>query len=139
MVVAAAAGAACGGSDSPTGPAPSPSDTIAGSFTLNKVNTSGLPATIASDPGNYSLQITAGSAVLQGNGTQFIIAITSKETVAGHASTYIDSTSGTWTQLTAAITFTRTAGGATTTSTAMWDGTNLTIISDGDTYIFKKR
>lgn len=134
---AAIAGAACG-SDSPSGPVASASDTIAGSFTLDKVNTTSLPATIASDPGTYSLQITAGSAVLQGNGQQFTIAITSRETVDTHASTYVDSTTGTWTQLTGTITFTVTAGG-TTTSTGTWDGTNLTIVQDGDTYIFKKQ
>lgn len=136
--VAAVAGAAACGSDGPTSPAASASDTIAGSFTLDKVNTTSLPVTIASDPGNYSLEITAGSAVLQGNGQQFIIAITSKETVAGHASTYIDSTSGTWTQITGAITFTMTGGG-TATSTGVWDGTTLTIVQDADTYIFKKQ
>lgn len=131
-----AAGAACGGSDSSTGHHASASDTIAGNFTLSKVNTSALPATIASDPGNYSLEITAGSAVLQGNGTSFIIAMTSKETVAGHASTYVDSTRGTWTQLTGTITLTMTSSAGT--STGAWDGTNLTIVQDGDTYIFKK-
>ena len=131
-----AAGAACGGSDSSTGPHGSPSDTIAGSFTLSTVNTSALPATILSDPGTYSLQITAGSVVLQGNGQQFIMSLTQKETVGTAVSTYVDSTRGTWTQLTGTITLTMTSSAGT--STGAWDGTNLTIVQDGDTYIFKK-
>src|SRR6202795_4494445 len=86
-----AEGAACGGTVSAAAPPPTSKDTIAGTFALNKVNTSALPATIAADPGNYSLEITAGLALLQGNGQQFVMVVTTKETVAGHASTYIDS------------------------------------------------
>lgn len=137
-VAATAVGAACSKDNAPTSPTknPSPTDTVAGSFALSTVDTKALPFAIASDPGNYSLEITAGTAVLQSTG-QFTMTITSRETVAGYASTYIDSTSGTWTQQAGAVVFTIPATSAT--SVAAWDGANLSMVQDSVTYVYKKR
>lgn len=132
---AAAIGAACG-NDSPTSNSHTgkPTDTVAGNFTLSKVNAAALPVAIFSDPGNYTLEITAGTFVLQTTG-QYVASTTSRETVAGHASIYVDTTRGTWTQLAGAITLVQ----GSSTVVGAWDGNTLTLVQDSVTYAYKKQ
>lgn len=110
LVLAAVLGAAVAcGSDSPAGPAaPKATDPVTGMFSLSTVNTDPLPFSVFADAG-YTLEVTSGTADVRANG-QFILVLTTRETVAGHASVYVDSTTGTWTQNGATVTFTAVSG-----------------------------
>jgi hypothetical protein len=115
---------ACSG-DSPTGPTdntpvPSGTDPVAGTFTLTTVNALALPFTLFNESG-YVLQMTASTLALETNG-QYILAATTRETVAGFPSTFVDTMRGTWTQKAATVTLTRSGAPATT---AVWNGTTL--------------
>lgn len=123
VVVVATAAACSGGKESPTGPVtplPSGSDPVAGRFGLSTVNANVLPHTIFNESG-YVLAITSSTLALETTG-QFILAMTTRETVDGFSSHFVDSTRGTWTQNAGAVTLTSTAG---TPATATWDGVKL--------------
>jgi hypothetical protein len=115
-----------------------PNTPVAGTFALTKVDTKALPFEVLSDS-FYKLEVTAGSAVLQTTG-QFIMPLTTRETVAGHASLYVDTTRGTWTQLAGAITL--TVNPDATTSNAQWDGKRLTVMfaigPSSNTYVYTR-
>lgn len=132
---------ACNSKDSATDPVETPGDPntpAAGTFALTKVDTKALPFEILSDS-FYKLEVTAGSAVLQTTG-QFIMPLTTRETVAGHASTYVDTTRGTWSQVAGAITLVVTPG--STSSNAAWDGKRLTVMfaigPTANTYVYTR-
>jgi len=141
LAMAAAAVEACSGGASPTAPTqptkptqptqPTPLDTTAlfGNYLLSSVNTKALPVTILSDS-LYSLDVMSATVALTA-GTQFVIAMTTRETVDGHPSTYVDSASGTWTLHDSTLTLTNKADG--TVVTANWDGTHLTLVQKDDT------
>lgn len=114
---------ACGGSDGGgpmEPPPPSGTDPVVGAFTLNTVNAGPLPFTLFSE-GGFELQLTASTMAMQAGG-QFVMATTTRETVAGFPSTYVDSTRGTWTQNAGAVTLTDSNGAM---AAATWDGTRL--------------
>lgn len=98
-----------------------PNEPAAGSFTLSSVDQKGLPYKVLSDEG-YSIEVTAGTAVLDTNHT-FLMPLTTRETVAGFQSTYVDTTRGTWSQDAGVITLTV----GTIPATAQWDGRRLTV------------
>ena len=129
--------AACG-KDSPTAPPGSPNDPAAGTFALTSVDAHALPFAIVSDS-FYKLEVTAGSAVLTTTGS-FIMPLTTRETVAGHASEFVDTTRGTWTQAAGTIAF--TAAPATQTTNGTWDGRHLTVMfaigPATNTYVYTK-
>ena len=137
LVVAWVYTAACG-KDSATEPVGNPNDPAAGNFALTSVDARALPFAILSDS-FYKLEVTAGSAVLQTTGA-FILPLTTRETVAGHTSTFVDTTRGTWTQLAGTIAFTATPG--TVTTNAAWDGRHLTVMfvigPSTNTYVYTK-
>ncbi|HYV95958.1 MAG TPA: hypothetical protein VE967_00735 [Gemmatimonadaceae bacterium] len=126
VTLAALAGVigACGSNDStgPDGPG-DPNTSAAGVFTLTKVDSKSLPFTVLTDS-FYTLEVTSGTAVLDTAG-HFIMPLTTRETVAGHASTYVDTTRGTWLQAAGVITLTVQPGA--TSTTAAWDGRHLTV------------
>lgn len=116
--------AACS-DDSPTGPSNSPpppsgTDPVAGGFTLTTVNALALPFTLFNESG-YVLQMTSSTLALESNG-QYILAATTRETVAGFPSTFVDTMRGTWTQNAASVTLTQSG---TAPTTAVWNGTTL--------------
>jgi hypothetical protein len=121
-VVAFLAVAACG---EPTGPM-----TPAAAYTLSTIDAKVLPATLYADTG-YSLIATAGTLTLTED-LKYTWTLTTRETVDGNASTYIENDSGTWIQTAAGgvgITMTSAYGGVLT---ATWSGTTLTLnLPDG--------
>ncbi len=122
--------AACGGSDSggPTAPPPpSGTDPVVGAFTLTTVNSGPLPFTLFNE-GGFRLEMTGSTMAMQAGG-QFVMATTTRETVAGFPSTYVDSTRGTWTQNAGAVTLTAMSGAS---AAATWDGTRLSFQMTGD-------
>jgi hypothetical protein len=122
LVIVAGTLGACGGGDSgtePDGPG-DPTTPASGTFALSTIDTKALPFAVLSDT-FYKLEVTAGGAILDTNGT-FVLPLTTRETVAGHASIYVDTTTGTWTQNAGVITMTATGGLPTT---AAWDGRKL--------------
>jgi hypothetical protein len=137
LVVALIYTVACG-KDSATAPVGNPNDPAAGSFALTSVDARALPFAILSDS-FYKLEVTAGTAVLQATGS-FIMPLTTRETVAGHASVYVDTTRGTWTQAAGSISLTATPGAVTTNAT--WDGRHLTVMFEigpsTNTYVYTK-
>lgn len=114
-----------------------PNEPAAGAFALSTVDAKALPFKVLSDTG-YSIEVTAGSAVLDTNHT-FIMPLTTRETVAGFVSTYVDTTRGTWSQNVGAITLTV----GTAPASALWDGRRLTVMfSIGpmvNTYVYTKK
>lgn len=121
--------AACS-SDSPSGPGtpvPGPNDPVAGAFTLTTVNAAALPFTLFNDSG-FVLEITASTMALQAGG-QFVMAMTTRETVAGFPSLFADTTRGTWTQSAGAVTLRATSG---ETAAATWDGVRLAFPMESD-------
>lgn len=76
-----------------------------------------------SDTG-FTLEVTAGSIAITANG-RWVSKITSRETVAGYASTYIDSTWGTWTAANRLATFINTE--TQVTSSVSWTATEVTV------------
>lgn len=120
--------AAC--SSDATGPAskePGPNDPAAGAFTLNTVNARALPYTLFNDSG-FVLEITLSTVALQTNG-QFVLAVTTRETVAGFPSSFADTTLGTWTQEAGEVEMIATNGQSTV---AAWDGVRLSFPMDSD-------
>src|SRR5689334_14332774 len=125
LLASTAASGACN-KDSPTevekpGDA---NDPVAGSFALSTVDTKALPFKVIADP-DYSIEVTAGSATLDSTTHTFIMPMTTRETVAGYASTYVDTTRGTWTQNVGVVTF---VVSSTSAATAQWDGRKLTVM-----------
>lgn len=119
-VSALVAAAACG--DSSTAPkGPSPNDPAAGRFTLLTVNAKPLPFTIFSQSG-YKLDFSASTLALTTDG-KYVMTQTTVETVAGFASTFQDTLTGTWRQNAGSITMTDSDGKTTTAAT--WDGRDV--------------
>jgi hypothetical protein len=137
LIASAAATGACN-KDSPTEVTPGdPNDPASGTFGLSSVDQKPLPFKVLSEEG-YSIEVTAGSAILDTNHT-FIMPMTTRETVAGFQSTYVDTTRGTWAQNVDVITL--TVGNSP--ATASWDGRRLsvswTIGPVVNTYVYTKK
>jgi hypothetical protein len=130
---------ACGSDPAaPQEPVYTAADTAAGSFALSAVGTAPIPATILSETG-YTMQVGASTALLA-DGGQLTIAINTIETVAGFASNYADTLTGTWSQVGTDVRFHIPAGAAGVN--VAWDGTRVTIglivaTAEGD-YVFSK-
>jgi len=86
-----------------------------------------LPFTLFNDSG-FVLEITASTMAMQVGG-QFVMAMTTRETVAGFPSIFADTTRGTWTQNAGAVTLTATGGAA---AAATWDGVRLAFPMESD-------
>jgi hypothetical protein len=137
--------AACG-SDSSTSPGGSSSPgSPVGAYALTTINAKALPASIISDP-SYSIEITAGSLSLTSDG-RYKSLTTTRETVAGHASLYLDSVMGTWTQTPAGsstIVFTSDSTFGKTTQSGTFASGQVTVkqkadlTSDTLTIVYKK-
>ena len=131
--------AACGSDPAaPQEPVYTAADTVAGNFSLSAVGTASIPATILSETG-YMMQAAASTAVLA-DGGQLTIAMNTIETVAGYASNYADTLTGTWSQVGEVVRFMIPVGGAGVN--VGWDGTRLTIglvvaTAEGN-YVFTK-
>ncbi len=124
--------AACGGDSliGPVTPVPSPNDPVVGAFTLTTVNAMALPFTLFNDSG-FVLEITSSTVAMQPGG-QFVMAMTTRETVVGFPSTFADTTRGTWTQNAGAVRLTATTG---ETAAASWDGVQLSFPMDSDSRV----
>jgi hypothetical protein len=127
---------ACSG-DGATGPGGIPA-TPEGTYALNTVDSKPLPFMMYSDTG-FTLEVTAGSIAITSNG-KWVSKITSRETVAGFASTYIDSTWGTWVVAGGTATFTNAE--SQVISNVSWTATEVTVNDvDGTTtrkIVYKK-
>ena len=113
--------AAC--SDGPTGPSIPP--TPVGTFVLNTIESKALPYAMFADSG-YKLEITSGTLAITVNG-KWVSKITSRETVVGFASTYIDSSFGTWTVPSGATTAVLINTETNITSNATWTASDVTV------------
>lgn len=113
-------------------PVPSANDPVAGSFTLNTVNSSGLPHVLFND-GGFSLEIASSTMSLQ-QGGQFIMVVTTREVVVDFASIFVDTTRGNWTQNVGNVTLTSTDGNA---ASAQWNGTQLAFPMEAETGILQ--
>lgn len=118
--------AACGEPTGPTSP-------IA-AYTLASVDSKQLPATMYSDTG-YTVVVTAGAITLLADG-KYTSSTTTRETVDGNVSVYIDRGAGTWVQTSegGAITLTPTSGPPTVS--AVWSGRQLTVTQSDGVYIY---
>lgn len=140
-LVAAAIGFAACSKDGASPSQPVVPDTInmRGTYVLATVDAKNLPVTILSDT-NYSLDITAATLALQAGG-RFVVATTTRETVATHPSMYLDSVRGTWTLSGSKVTLTDQLDGSVTTAT--WDGSHMTYVQMFDvatnTYAYIKQ
>jgi hypothetical protein len=139
-VVAGAASTGACNKDSPTeiDVPGDPNESVSGSFALTSIDQKSLPFKVLADTG-YSIEVTAGSALLDTNHT-FIMPLTTRENVAGFLSTYVDTIQGSWTQDAGVVTL--TPAGAFP-ATATWDGRRLTAMwSIGpsvNTYVYTRR
>jgi hypothetical protein len=135
VVAVLVAAGACGDATGPKGP--SPNDPAAGAFKMLSVNTQPLPFNIFNATG-YRLDFAASTLALQTDG-KYLMTQTTTETVAGFASTYLDTLSGTWTQVAGSLSL---RAQDSTVTTATWDGRDiqLTMNSEGQTLrtVFRK-
>jgi hypothetical protein len=129
IVAAFALLAACsdGGTTDPGPPPPSPTDPVAGTFALATVNAQPVPFALFVETG-FRIDLTQSTLALQPGGA-FVLAITTVETVAGFASTFADTTRGTWTQTAGNVSLNATGGDA---AAATWDGRQLGFQLDFD-------
>jgi hypothetical protein len=105
---------ACGGDA--TGPgSPTTSSSPVGTFSLTSLNGKALPAILFADT-NYTVEITVASLNLSADG-KYTSVVSSRETVAGNISTYVDTAAGSWTQSASALTFTSDDDGAELSAT----------------------
>ena len=114
---------ACG-SDSSTGPG-NPTTPV-GAYALSSFNGKTPPVTLFSDT-NYSVILSDASLSLTAEGS-YQATTTVRETVLGHLSVYVDTTSGTWIQGTGgggALVFTDRFDGRKVT--ASWSGVTITL------------
>jgi hypothetical protein len=127
---------ACG-KDGTTGPNRAPA-TPEGNYSLSTIEAKALPYSMFADTG-YTLEITSGSIAINSTG-KWVSKITSRETVAGFVSNYIDSTFGTWTAANGAATLINTE--TQVTSSATWTSSDVTVneVSGGVTkkIVYKK-
>jgi len=106
-----------------------------GNYTMQSINQQALPFAMFTDT-LYSLEVQSGTLAVTTDG-KWWAKTTTRETVAGNVSTYVDSTFGTWTQSsgstsTAVLLNTETQG----TANATWTTTDLTLVQveSGTTY-----
>ena len=111
-------GACSGDATGPDVPA-----TPEGSYSLSTIEAKPLPYSMYADTG-YTLEVTSGSLAINSNG-KWVSKITSRETVAGNVSTYVDSTFGTWIVAQGAATLTNAE--TSTTSSATWTKADVTV------------
>jgi hypothetical protein len=104
----------------PVEPVPSPSDPVAGTFTLATVNAQPVPYVLYDDSG-YRLALSQSALALR-DGGQLELVLTTVETVAGFPSTYVDTLRGQWTQNVGNVAM-QTGDGAA--AAGLWDGRQL--------------
>jgi hypothetical protein len=122
---------ACGKGDS-TGPNTVPATPV-GEYTLNLIEQKAMPYTWYADTG-YTLEVVSGSISIKANG-KWVSKIVSKETVAGFASTYSDSTFGTWTGANGSASLTNAE--SSSISAATWTKNDVTV-TDVDGTVTRK-
>lgn len=121
---------ACSKSDGPTA-AVAPA-TPEGAYTLSTIDAKTLPYTMYADTG-YTLEVTSGTLSVTAGG-RWVSKIVTRETVAGFASTYSDSTFGTWALPGNSKTAVFTNAETKATSNATWTATDISIDdNDGTT------
>lgn len=116
----------------PPAPVPSANDPVAGTFTLNRVNSAGLPHVLFND-GGFSLEIAGSTMALQPGG-QFVMVVTTREVVVEFASTFVDTTRGNWTQNVGNVTLTSPDGSS---ASAQWNGTQLAFPMESETGVLQ--
>lgn len=115
--------AACGEVTGPKSPV--------GTYALSSVDAKPLPATMYADTG-YTVEVTAGTIALTAD-LKYTSSVTTRETVDGNVSTYIDRFSGTWAQAGSTITLTPTRG---PTQSATLSGTRLTVTQSDGVFVY---
>lgn len=129
--------AACGSSDSPTGPGGSSSP--AGSYSISTVNGKSLPVALYAD-GSFTYEVTTGSIGLTSDG-KYSLMTTYRQTIPGNVEIFVDSTGGTWTMAGSTISLTDGADGSTGQIT--WSSNQLSFaIVDGkvtNTFVYTKK
>ena len=116
--------AACGGSESPSGPGttPPPAASPAGSYTIQTVNGKSLPVALFAD-GSYTYEVTTGSLTLGSDG-KYSVVTSYRQTVPGNVEVFVDSTGGTWTLSGGTVQFTNSQDNST--DSAAWANGLLT-------------
>lgn len=122
--------AACGGSnDASTGPTGTPVPTTpAGSYNIATINTKAPPVAVISDSG-FMVEVTAASIALTTDG-KYIAVETSRWTVPGNVSVFVDTTSGTWTLSGTTVNFNDTLDQSTFQAT--WSSTGTLTLQELD-------
>ena len=127
---------ACGDGGGDGGDATGPGGTsIFGTYTLETINGSSLPFVVF-QVGNDKVEITAGSVQLNSDNT-YSVSVTFRLTEAGTVTTETDTGAGTFTATGSTIQFSD-AGDGSGPFTGSISGNTLTIIDDGDTFVFGK-
>lgn len=132
-VTGIAAAAACGG-DGATGP-----KSPIGSYTLSTVNGKTLPATLFADTG-FTVDVSDGSLAIEPDG-RFVVGMTSRWTIEGHASVFVTADTGKWTQTGDRLVLTYVDS---TTQSASWQGNRITVADSSSgtgvaTLVFARR
>ena len=115
------------------GDAFSPED-VSGTYNLETINGSPLPFSTTDDLTGITFAITAGSIILNANGT-FSISTTGTTTIDGTTNTLTTTGSGTF-ELVAPSTIRFTSPDGIISGTR--DGDRITIIGGGDSFVYRK-
>ncbi len=110
-----------------------PENSFTGRYDLISVNGESVPYVMA-QVGNHALEMTAGFLQLNNDET-FSTAGTFRETVGGSVSTYHQPASGSWTRTGDQVSLTYSNGSV---DTAVVSGNQLTVTSDGVSFVFRK-
>lgn len=129
-VMLLAAAVSCGG-DKTTGPTAA---TITGTWTLQSVNGSALPYTVAQTGAN-KVEVTAD--VLTIASSSFTQTTTVRSTINGQVTTQSVSDAGTYTLNGTAASFRFNSDGST--GTGSFSGSTLTVAEDGFAYVYTKQ
>jgi hypothetical protein len=119
--------AACGGSDSPSGPGTATSPE--GNYTISTINGKALPAAIFSDTGGFKIEVLTGTLAVQSGG-KYSVVTNYRQTIAGIVSNYVDSSGGNWSVAGTNVSFTDGADGSQTHAT--WSNTGTLTIATTD-------
>jgi hypothetical protein len=103
-------------------------------YTLVSVNTKTLPATTYADTG-YVIEVTAGTITLSADQT-YSGSVTTRETVDGNASLYLDHAAGSWAKLDAGTISLRPASGPS--QSAVWSGSQLTVTQSDGVFVYAR-
>ena len=127
IALVATALAACGGSDSPSGPSTATSPE--GNYTISTINGKALPSAIFSDTGGFKIEVMTGTLAVQSGG-KYSVVTNYRQTIAGIVSNFVDSSGGNWSITGTNVSFIDGADGSRIQ--AAWSNTGTITIASTD-------